>query len=100
MAFDMSLKDKSEKIHYDEEDFFIIITREEGFPNLDWLWDNFYRSPRIYGDRSKAIAMELEKAKEIKSIKSRKHFLAFIDRVKPFFQESFDSNTVIMCVSD
>ena len=100
MAFDMYIGSMNEKIHYSDEDFFMLVIREEGFPNLEWLWDNFYSSPKIYSDRSSAIISELAKARGVKSIKSRKEFISFIERVTPFFKNAYDSNVTINCVSD
>ena len=100
MAFDMSAGSKQEKIHYNDEDFLIVITREDGFQNLEWLWDNFYSSPNISSQRSMAIVSELNKAKASKMVKGRKDFIQFIERIIPFFQNAHDLNTTINCVSD
>lgn len=88
MAFDMYLDGKNEKIHYSEEDFFMIVTKEDGFPNLEWLWEEFYNGPEIDGQRAKLIAEELEMAKNHKRIKSRHSLVKFIDRVRPFFGDA------------
>lgn len=100
MAFDMYLDGKNEKIHYSEEDFFMIITKEDDFPNLEWLWEEFYCSPKIDGQRAKLIAEELELAKKHKRIKSRHSLIKFIDRVHPFFSKAGVLNKGIKCLSD
>ena len=100
MAFDMQLGNESEKIGYSEEDFFIIITKEEGFPNLEWLWEEFYKSPTIDSQRAKLIAEELEIAKNHKRIKSRHSLVRFINRVLPFFRSSNELQENIKCLSD
>ncbi len=100
MAFDMNLDNLKEKINYHEEDLFMALEREEGYPNCNWLWEAFYSSPKIDASRSGKIADELTSAKELKSVKANRSLQEFIDRVVPFFRKSYVSNTPIKCISD
>jgi len=69
MAFDIYLGNESTFIDHHEELLFEIVNDDEKYPNLNWLWENFYNGPSISAERANDLVHELisvrEKVKKI-----------------------------------
>lgn len=97
MAFDMYLDGERTFIDVHEEDLFYKINEDEGFPKLNWIWQNFYKSPKITPDVSNTLVHELIL---LKSICNEKSIIHVIDKLLPFFSNAYKSNKVIETASD
>lgn len=102
MSFDLYLGDRHETIAPHEEGLFYLITdKPSHFPELSFLWDNFYRSPKISPDSAHALIHELIELIEIVTQSDDHHYLApIIYRLLPFFNAAYRSGQSIRCVSD
>ncbi len=105
MAFDMYLSGTAESIDHHEEGLFAIANEafetSGAYPDLCWLWGEFYDGPKIDSQRSGRIVHEL--------IALRSHCLALdaskslthvIDRLLPFFSRSYVDGVAIETASD
>lgn len=97
MAFDMYLGKKREQIHAHDESLFSAIAGNPNFPHLNWLWENFYKSPRINPSDSNLLVHELISFKGSNSDKSI-DFL--VDRLISFFSDAYVTGGSIVCSSD
>lgn len=100
MAFDMYLGEKREAIEYYEEGLFSIVSEDERFPKLNWLWENFYNGPRIEPNVSNEIVHELIQVRTVFLESGDKTSLKCVDRLLPFFSESYKTDTQVRCASD
>jgi hypothetical protein len=101
MAFDLYLNSERSYIDHHEEEIFLLISDDEEFPNLNWLWQNFYEGPRISPEISNKLVHELLMLKaQFKELKDNDHLNVPIERILPFLSKAYLSNTEIRCASD
>ena len=101
MAFDLYLGKERAFIDIHEEVLFSLINENDQFPNLNWLWQNYYESPLISPERANDIIHELIKLlDEINNKSQYKQVKNTIDRILPFISKAYKENTQIECSSD
>lgn len=98
MAFDLFADQISEKIEHNEEYIFSYISELEGYPLLNWIWSEFYKSPRTNPDQSNGIVHELITLSALH--KSDKQLANTISRLLPFFSCCYENNLSIKTASD
>lgn len=102
MSFDLYLDNRHEQIAAHEEGIFYLIADERrNFPEINALWDNFYRSPKISAEQAHDLVHELIELSEIISQSEEHRYLtSVIYRLLPFFNAAYRSGQSIRCVSD
>ncbi len=101
MAFDMYLAEKAEEISHHEESLLELISEDDDYPTLNWLWEEFYNGPAIRPELANQLVHELIRLKGVlKHDSNNKQFLHTIDRLLPFFSNAYQSNQTIKCMSD
>lgn len=98
MAFDMFSKNYDAAIGTHEEEIFYLINEDDNFPQLNRIWENYYKSPKISVEQANELVHELIEARE-KFVK-QKSVTFLIDRLLPFFSKAYRNNEIITCVSD
>ncbi|MCW8936020.1 MAG: hypothetical protein OQK98_14995 [Gammaproteobacteria bacterium] len=101
MAFDMYLDNRREKIDYHEEGIFNLIEDNEDFPKLNYIWREFYDSPKITPETANELVHELLALNELVA-KNKKygHFESIIKRLVPFFSAAYRGGKTIECAGD
>ena len=101
MAFDLYLGNEREFIGIHEEILFSLINENDLYPNLNWLWENYYDSPLIHAARANDIVHELIKLRNEISNKSQYNQVKnTIDRIMPFLSKAYIESKQIECASD
>ena len=98
MAFDMYADQMEEKFEHNEEYLFSYINELEEFPILNWIWEEFYKSPRISPDQANAIVHELIYLSTLHS--SDKQLINTVLRLLPFFSSCYKNKLTIKTASD
>ncbi len=98
MAFDLRFENKKEKIEPHEEGLFLLVNEDDRYPALNWLWQEFYDSPRIQPERCNEIVHELIFLQSLNGIaKEVQHIIA---RLLPFFSMAYTNSKQVNCASD
>lgn len=101
MAFDLWLNNERESIEAFEEGLFDLIGNGEGFPVLDYIWNNFYASPTIEPEMSRKLIFELISILEIvNDNKEYAHIIKLVIRLLPFFSRAYKKGEVIQGAGD
>jgi len=101
MAFDLYLGKERAFIEIHEEVLFSLINEKDEYPNLNWLWKNYYESPRIAANRANDLIHELLQLRaEIENKSQYKQVRNTIDRIMPFLSRAYKQNKQIECASD
>ena len=101
MAFDLYLENEKAFIDFHEEVLFSLINENDLYPNLNWLWENYYNSPLIHSARANDIVHELIKLRN--EISNKNQYIQVkntIDRIMPFLSKAYKKNKQIECSSD
>ena len=98
MAFDMFADQISEKFEHNEEYIFTYINQLEEYPLLNWIWSEYYKSPRISAEQSNGIVHELISLSALH--KSDKQLANTISRVLPFFSFCYKNDLTVKTASD
>ena len=100
MAFDMQFGNYSESINYVEEKLFSLIRGDENYPQLNSVWESFYRDPEIQPTQARQISEELSRLKKDFSEFGEQDLSPAIDRLILFFLKANEDQSVIKCTSD
>ena len=101
MAFDMYLDGERAFIDHHEENLFYLIKEDENYPQLNWIWQQFYDGPRIEPHIANDLVHELIRLKaQIAHDDSQKAIDHLIDRLLPFLSKSYKNKQAILCASD
>lgn len=105
MAFDMHSGANSsysqEKVAHHEEFIFQLMEGKEAYPTANYIWDNFYKSPKIDPEKSGKLVHELLNLKSFhKNSPQSKLIISLVDRLVLFFNQAYISQTEITCHSD
>lgn len=98
MAFDMYADQLNENIEHNEEYIFSYINELDEFPLLNWIWNQFYNSPRINPEQSNDIVHELIALSALH--KSDKQLINTIRRLLIFFSFCYKNKLTIKTASD
>jgi len=98
VAFDMYADQMEDKFEHNEEYLFSYINELEEFPILNWIWREFYKSPRINSDQANAIVHELIYLSTLHS--SDKQLINTVLRLLPFFSFCYKNKLTIKTSSD
>lgn len=98
MAFDLKFNNRKEKIDYHEEGFFSLVNENDDFPTLNWLWIEFYSSPKIGPESCNKLVHELVQLQTLHEIDKNSKFC--ISRLLPFFSAAYLSSEQVTTVSD
>jgi hypothetical protein len=98
VAFDMYVDQISEKIEHNEEYIFSYINEDDTYPLLNWIWNEYYKSPRINSAQSNGIVHELISL--CATHKSNKKLVNTINRLLPFFSYCYKNELTIKSASD
>jgi len=101
MSFDMYLESERAFIDHHEEGIFQLSINDDSYPQLNWIWDNYYKSPQVSPEIANNLVHELIQLKEkVYPKNDNKHLVNAIDRVLPFFSKAYKNGIVIKCKSD
>ncbi len=98
MAFDMYAGQMEERIEHNEEYLFSYIDQRNEFPILNWIWQEFYKSPKINSEQANAIVHELINLSAIH--RSDKQLANTVLRLLPFFSYCYKNELTIKSASD
>ena len=98
MAFDMYADQMEEKFEHNEEYLFSYINELAEFPTLNWIWQEFYKSPQINSDQANAIVHELIHLSTLH--RSDKQLINTVVRLLPFFSFCYKNKLTIKTASD
>ena len=98
VAFDMYADQLNENIEHNEEYIFSYINELDEFPLLNWIWNQFYNSPRINPEQSNDIVHELIALSALH--KSDKQLINTIRRLLIFFSFCYKNKLTIKTASD
>ena len=97
----MYLDKRREKIDYHEEGIFNLIDENDAFPQLNYLWREFYDSPKITPEAANDLVHELLELNEmIAKNKKHEHFEVVTRRLVSFFSAAYRSGKTIECAGD
>ena len=91
----MYAEQMKEKFEHNEEYLFSYINELEEFPILNWIWQEFYKSPRISSEQANGIVHELIYLSTLHS--SDKQLKNTVLRLLPFFSFCY-KNKLRHCV--
>ncbi|MBL1320522.1 MAG: hypothetical protein COA63_005600 [Methylophaga sp.] len=101
MAFDFYLGEDSTFIDHHEEGIFELINDNEQYPQLNWLWENFYDGPLIAPNIANKLVHELiELRQQLYHRKEHSYLLIPIDRILPLLNKAYVCNSPVKCMSD
>jgi len=101
MAFDLYLGNEKAYIDIHEEVLFSLINENDSYPNLNWLWENYYENPLIHSVRANDIVHELINLRnEISNKNQYKQVKTTIDRIMPLLSKAYKEKKQIECASD
>lgn len=105
MAFDLQYKDglnsRRENIFSSEENFFNLIEENINYPILNFIWENFYESPKLEPEKSNQLVHELVALNEEYAKHSHsKQINHFTSRLIPFFNTAYLNDKTVICMSD
>ncbi len=101
MAFDLWLEKQCESIEEYEEGLFEFIGNESEFPALNYLWREFYGSPKFDPEMSNSLVHELIAIQEvIKNQKEHAHLRMLIERLLPLFSKAYKKSKTIQGAGD
>ncbi|MBE9031712.1 hypothetical protein IQ266_18425 [filamentous cyanobacterium LEGE 11480] len=99
MAFDLHLKDASEKIESQEEYFLVMASKQpQLYPELSALWHHFHGSPKITPAVANTIVHELIGL--LSANKADRALTKLIVRLLPLFSQAYLTQESIQCSSD
>lgn len=97
MAFDLKFGNKKESIGHHEEGLFQAVNGSDDYPVLNWVWEQYYSSPKIDYDICNKLVHELISLQEATSDKAVSHT---ISRLLPFFSKAYLSQSQVITNSD
>lgn len=101
MAFDLYIADSRITIEHFEEGVFDLISNDARFPELNFIFKQYYNNPRIEPHQSNDLVHELIALRsEVFSNNDYKYIVMLIDRLLPFFSKAYISSQPIKCSSD
>ena len=101
MAFELLYANESNYIGHGEEELLKIASKSKGYPQLKYLWDQFYSNPRISDRSANEVVHELISIRKKLIINpDNKYLISAIDRLLPSFSEAYKLGETIRCISD
>ncbi|OCQ23768.1 hypothetical protein A7985_07460 [Pseudoalteromonas luteoviolacea] len=97
LAFDMYADSRHEKIDHHEEFIFPYVTESAQFPELNFVWKNYYRDPKLSPTQSNKVVHELIQLKPMLQSNSEH---SMVGRLLQFFSYSYLNQVSVCCVSD
>jgi hypothetical protein len=88
---------KQESIHHYEESIFAVVGGMKDYPELNQIWQNYYKDTRISYTTANSLVHELINLKVVLKTKSE---ISAVDRLIGFFSHCFVQKEDIRCVSD
>ncbi len=101
MPFDIYLDEERVFIDHHEEHMFDLINEDDNYPQLNWIWEEFYNGPVIYPNIANDLVHELIALRQrVVQNKEYKYLTVPIDRIMPLLSKAYKSGQLLNCMSD